>query len=77
MSPGIINSVKYSYKAIFIQKCLQHCDSGNGIRDFQKKKNSTKDTLWSIVTHGIALKQSTVNNTWHNIWPALIFLDGE
>ena len=50
---GVLNSLKCSYKAAFIRRCLEFCNSRNGMVDFQKKKLWSKMPFGVLLVHGI------------------------
>lgn len=76
MDQGLLRSLKCRYKSDFLRRLLSSCNSGTGIQQFSKDYN-IRDAIFNAANSWDSVSQETLINSWQNLWPATILLDGE
>lgn len=76
MDQGVLRSLKCRYKSDFLRRLLNSCNSGVGIKEFAKEY-SIRDAIFNAANSWDSVSQETLINSWHNLWPATILIDGE
>lgn len=76
MDQGLLRSLKCLYKSDFLRRLLSSCNSGTGIQQFSKDYN-IRDAIFNAANSWDSVSQETLINSWQNLWPATILLDGE
>ena len=67
MDQGIISNLKHIYKSTFLRNLV---NTDMNVPEFQKNLD-LKDAIYAAALAWEDIKDSTLHNCWHKLWPTL------
>ncbi|XP_045598060.1 uncharacterized protein [Procambarus clarkii] len=71
---GIIRNMKCNYRNEFMRHLVSSCTDACDVEAF-KEAFTIKAALWAVACAWDNVLQSTLKNSWHNLWPDLMLGD--
>ncbi|XP_072254361.1 tigger transposable element-derived protein 2-like [Pyxicephalus adspersus] len=68
---GIIRSMKFTYRSLFMRSLLSSVNSGTPVQKFIKEF-TIKDAVYCVANAWKSVKTSTLKNGWNKLWPSLM-----